>query len=152
MIVRIVSNLLKLVINVMMWKHIKFLSDLSRQVENENVFEKKKFVRYWTLFFRIYGWFLCSLCQSIWQGCWRKDKNIDTREACWVSAVVSGHGGIGEEDRALSCLPVHALCFHNCPQFVVAFVSWKVLPVSQLGSLINLVVGVWKSGSHGGLG
>ena len=94
----------------------------------------------------------CSLCHSFGKGVGERDKNIDMREACWVSAVVSGHGGIGEEDRALSCLPVHALCFHNCPQFVVAFVSWKVLPVSQLGSLINLVVGVWKSGSHGGLG
>ena len=150
MIVRIVSNLLKLVINVMMWKHIKFLSDLSRQVENENVFEKKKFVRYWTLFFRIYGWFLCSLCHSFWHGCWRKDKNIDTREACWVSAVVSCHGRIGGEDRALSCLPVHVPCFHNCPQFVVAFVSWKVLPVSQLASLTNLVVRVRKLGVMGG--
>ncbi len=69
-----------------------------------------------------------------------------------MSAVVSDHGGIEEEDRALSCLLVHALCFHNCPKFVVAFVSWKVLPVSQLGSLVNLVVGVWRSGSHGGLG
>ena len=103
----------------MMGKHIEFLSDLSRQVENENVFEKKKFVRYWTLFFRIYGWFLCSLCHSFWPGCWRKDKNIDTREACWVSAIVSGHGGIGEEDRVLSCLPVHVLCFQNCSHFVV---------------------------------
>ena len=125
MVVRIVSNLLKLVINVMMWKHIKFLSDLSRQVENENVFEKKKFVRYWTLFFRIYGWFLCSLCQSIWQGCWRKDKNIDTREACWVSAIVSGHGGIGEEDRVLSCLPVHGLCMHNITWLVCLFACWR---------------------------
>ena len=36
-----------------------------------------------------------------------------------MSAIVSGHGGIGEEDRALSCLPVHVLCFQNCSYFVV---------------------------------
>ena len=52
-------------------------------------------------------------CATVWQGCWRKDKNIDAREACWVSAIVSGHEGIGEEDRALSCLPVHGLFMHN---------------------------------------
>ena len=47
------------------------------------------------------------------KGVGERDKNIDTREACWVSAIVSGHGGIGEEDRALSCLTVHGLCMHN---------------------------------------
>jgi hypothetical protein len=103
----------------------------------------------------------CQFCQNKWlvppapcatvlaRVLEEKDKNINTREACWVSAVVSGHGGIGGEDRALSCLPVQVLCFHNCPQFVVAFVSWRVLPVSQLASLVNLVVGVWKSGVMG---
>ena len=63
--------------------------------------------------------FPCSLCPSFGKGVGERDKNIDTREACWVSAVVSGHGGIGEEDKALSCLPVHVLCFPNCSHFVV---------------------------------
>ena len=52
-------------------------------------------------------------CATVLARVLERDKNIDTREACWVSAIVSGHGGIGEEDRALSCLPVHGLCMHN---------------------------------------
>ena len=79
MIVRIVSNLLNLVINVMMWKHIKFLSDLSRQVENENVFERKKFVRFSLDIFLSNKWLLlvvsCSaLDKRLHQGSWEEEE------------------------------------------------------------------------------
>ena len=58
-------------------------------------------------------------CATVFgKGVGERDKNIDTREACWVSAIGSGHGGIGEEDRALSCLTVHGLCMHN--------INWRV--------------------------
>jgi hypothetical protein len=92
----------------------------------------------------------CSLCRSFGKGVGGKgQEHRHERGFFWVIAVISGHGGIGGEDRALSCLPVHVLCFHNCPQFVVAFISWRVLPVSQLASLTNLVVGVRKLGVMG---
>ena len=42
-------------------------------------------------------------------GVGRRDKTIDTREACRVSASVGGHGGIEGEDRALSYLSAHVL-------------------------------------------
>ena len=138
----------------MMWKHIKFLSDLSRQWRMK-MFSRRRNLSDTGHFSRIYGWFLCSLCHSFWQGCWRKDKNIDTREACWVSAIVSGHGGIGEEDRALSCLPVHVLCFQNCSHFVVVIrtlscclsyglwmhnITWLVLLSAWMSMFLSFVL------------
>ena len=39
-----------------------------------------------------------------------------------MSASVGGHGGIEGEDRALSCLSVHMLCFRHLHECVGAFV------------------------------
>ena len=76
------------------------------------------------------------------EGVGRKDKMIDTREACRVSASVGGHGGIEGEDRALSCLSVHMLCSRHLHECVGAFVFVRVLSTSHLASLFCLVAGV----------
>ena len=65
-------------------------------------------------------------------GVGRRDKTIDTREACRVSAFVSGHGGIEGEDRSLSYLPVHVLCSRHLHECVGAFVFERILSTSPL--------------------
>ncbi len=58
------------------------------------------------------------------------------------SAVVRGHRGIEEEDRALSCLSVYVLCSRNLPNCVGAFAFERFLSTYRLAYSSCLVVGV----------
>ena len=69
-------------------------------------------------------------------GVGRRDKTIDTREACRVSACGGGHGGIEEEDRALSYLSAHVLWAHHLHECVGVFVFLRVLSIFRFTSFI----------------
>ncbi len=69
-----------------------------------------------------------------------------------MSASVGGHGGIEEEDRALSCLSVHMLCFRHLHECVGAFVFKRVLSTFHLVSLFCPCCGSAAVVSVGGIG
>ncbi len=86
------------------------------------------------------------------EGVGRRDKTIDTREACRVSASVGGHGGIEGEDRSLSCLSVHMLCFSHLHECIGAFVFERCPSTSHPASPFLRCCGSGAVGSVGGIG